>query len=137
MGENGVLLSGTGVARVRFEDVQLRVAILHNTSCTKGAPNATPTGCRDYRPRRDAPDVVPSATSVIYLEGDGSVTFDNVSVAFDGAPPAPYWLPPERGGLCSLGAASGVGRGWAVKATHGTAFACVPPSIASPMGRPR
>ena len=40
--------------------------------------------------------VVPSLTSAVYLEGDGSISFENVSVAFDEGAWQPYWLPPAR-----------------------------------------
>jgi hypothetical protein len=114
-GENGVLLSGTAVERIAFVNVSLTVATLKNTSCTKGAPGP-PTGCRDYRPR--TPDgVVPCDTAAIYLEGSGSVSFDDTTVAFDGRP-QPYWVPPAEGGLCTDAGA------WAVRTSGGTTFGC-------------
>ena len=100
-GENGVLLSGGAVAPMSglvFDNVSITVGVYGNTSCAKGAPHTTPTGCRDYRPRSEGA-VVLSPTSVFAFEGNGSATLRDVTARFDG-PAAAYWLPPTDGGLC-------------------------------------
>lgn len=74
--------------------MQVEIAVLGNTTCSKGDPQTPPTGCRDYRPL-DAdsplPQLVYGKTARILLEGKGTALFENVSVEFRGSPMAEYW----------------------------------------------
>ena len=75
IGDNGILISGGSAAPIDdlvFEHCSFAVSIVGNVSCAKGVPGLLPTGCRDYRPR-EANAVVYSNTSVLALEGRGSV----------------------------------------------------------------
>ena len=101
-----------------FDNVSITVGVYGNTSCSKGAPHTTPTGCRDYRPRSEGA-VVLSPTSVFVFEGNGSATLRDVVARFDG-PAAAYWLPPAEGGLCRQ-----LGGGWRLTQEGRTRLPCV------------
>jgi polygalacturonase len=111
--ENGVLISGHGVENIAFTNLSLSVAVVGNTSCSKG-DHSTPHGCRDYRPLHPSnASLVPCQTSAIYFEGKGSVTFDGSTAGFEGVKQT-WW---------SNTVCTGTGD-WTIKGNEETNFKC-------------
>ena len=104
-----MLVSGRNVRNLVFRNVSLTVAVMGNTSCSKG-DGTPPHGCRDYRPRDpENTSVIACNTSAIYFEGSGGASFEHSTVRFEeprGQPVPQYW---DSGAPCAIASTA-----WAV-----------------------